>query len=554
MGILDDIRNPKERTKFETIQADEKLFLELEEELPNEPMVQLRPQKESPGLDHAVELVESLYHYRPDKIGRNASPINTFEIWFDEGQIRFYFHPDTREQRNTVQKHFEDKYPGTRMEEQDAPFPEIDEGDYIAGARMTLSNHYARPLKMPEGPNAFDRDPFGGLTSEMVVESEVTQEGERVKAEDVRMAIQVAFQPISRDWSKGEGLFDTDLEDYADNLKKPELKGGLGTHLVRGMLGEEPEERDPSSKMRKTAKIVSELRGQPGFRCRVRVVCISPYEEIARQHVNGVCEVFETFYNPTTEQGFDTEPRLGDNLREMLREVAARDMSFSRWEKLSSSRDILSVPELASMVHLPNEEIETPNVDWTKMEKGAGVPASVPDLEDVDEQLEAAARADEQQATGEDTNQDRMRTFSESDLEEDSDAFSLAIDTGPADGIAGAESESPSADGRGLATDSVLGDDQGEEDVNDPFIEAEAADDPESNANPFADQDGTDPRDDAPFVEESEADDVDEPAAEGATEEDTSEDEDSSDDEDTPDETPMTQDDLPDGLFEGDEL
>jgi len=469
MGLRDKLSGWTESTKFDTVEADRELFEQLKDQLPSEPMVRLRPRKDSPGLDHGPGLVRNLYHYRTNKVGSNVSPVNSFEIWYENGEVRFYFHPDTHEQRTSAKKQFEDSYPGTQIrEEEESPIPQMDQGDYVAGGQMTLTNHFALPMKRPTGQESFKRDPFGPLTSEMVVEGERVPGGERVRPEDVRMVVQVLFKPVSRNWSEG-GLFGTDVYDYADDMKQSELKGSTWQQIAQEFVGEEPKERDISRKEKKAADIVTEQRGQPAFICRLRVVCISPHEEVARQHVGGVCEVFETYYNPITEQGFESRPLSGDSLRSMLGRLAGRELSVSRLEKLGAAKDVLTVPELAGVVHLPNENVKTPNIDWTQMQKGAGVPSSSPDLQDVSEEIEAASPAGAEQETEEQEEQDRMQNFDIKDVEaEEDDTFNLEIDTEGYEETSGPET---TTDGRGMATDQALSDakDDGQTEETEPM-------------------------------------------------------------------------------------
>ncbi|WP_210408992.1 hypothetical protein [Halorhabdus rudnickae] len=456
----------KEETGLETIQADADLFTDLQEHLPDQPLIRLRPHEDNPGLSNAKGLIRSLYHYRKDGYGRNDSPINSFEIWFDEGEVRFYFHPDTREMKNSGKKHFEDQYPGTRMVEEQDPFPEINEGDYIAAAEMTLSNHFARPLKTVEGPQSFDRDPHGSLTSEMVVENERTTAGERVKGEKVKMVVQVVFQPISRSWSRG-GLFGTNLNDYADDLKKPKQKGDSMSQFMRAVVGLEPAMREPTQKMRKSARMISELKGEPAFLTDIRIIGISPYDEISRQHVGGVVEEFENFNNPVTEQTLQMRRLNEEEIQTTLEMAAARDLPSSTLGKISAMKDVLTVPELAGIVHIPNKDIHTPNVDWTKMEKGSGVPTSIPGLDDVQKEMQASVDnpAEAARAESEEDADSRMVAVDEHDeaaedidltIESEDDVFEE-----PGSGLRSA------ADGRGLNTDQAI-EEENEEGNEDP--------------------------------------------------------------------------------------
>jgi hypothetical protein len=470
MGRIKQLLGWESSDRFGTITADNSLFGTLKDELPDEPLIELQPQKENPGLEHGPELVRSLWHYRQDSLNHNTSPVNSFEIWFDEGEIRFYFHPDSQEQKNSARKHFEDKFPGTRMEEEPNPFPQINEGDAIAGAQMTLRNNFVRPLRVPNGPAAasYKRDPFGSLTSDMVAENEQTASGERVEPEDVRMMVQVMFQPAARSWSQG-GLFGTDVNDYANELKQPKTKSGFDQTL-RMVFGLEPKERKPTAKMKKTAKMVSELRGEPGFLFRIRVISISPYEEIAKQHAERVCEAFEMYDNPVTEQSLEILPYEGDKLREMLKKMAGREMCYSTLAKMLSGKDLVSVPELAGMVHLPNETIQSPEVNWTTMKKGAGVPTSTPDLEDIDEKIKHQKETQEEDPTSQpatprtgttNSDQDRWQEITEETLQgvtQGQTDLKIESSDGP-DEIPGRDrGPEITSDGRGIETDRLLPD------------------------------------------------------------------------------------------------
>ncbi|ERJ07361.1 hypothetical protein HLRTI_000402 [Halorhabdus tiamatea SARL4B] len=496
MGLLNRLTG-REETGVETIEADKDLFTSLQEHLPDQPLVRLRPHEGNPGLQSAPELIRSLYQYRQDQYGRNVSPANAFEIWFDEGQIRFYFHPETREMKNSGKKHIEDKYPGTRMVEEQDPFPEICDGDHIAAAKMTLSQHCARPLRTVGGSEPIDRDPYGSLTSEMVVEGERTQAGHRVKAEDVKMVVQVVFQPISRSWSRG-GVFGTNLNDYADKLKQPKQKENSTTQLMRAVFGLEPAMREPTQKMRKSARQISELKGEPAFIADIRIMGISPYPEISRQHVRGVVEEFENYNNPVTEQTLQMQRLNEAQIKYTLEQIAGRELETSVLEKLSSLKDVFTVPELSGIIHIPNQDIHTPNVDWTKMEKGSGVPTTMPDMDDVQQEMDAKAHAqaqDDSQSpdspSAEQEIEERMEAVD--DFEETPENIDLTITTD--NEYLESDGHPATPDGRGLEIDESI---QSEEDVAesvDPVVDGDDSEDENKEENQSEDDSEDEPED-----------------------------------------------------------
>jgi hypothetical protein len=114
----------------------------------------------------------------------------------------------------------------------------------------------------------------------------------------------------------------------------------------------------------------------------------------------------------------------------MLTKAASRDLCYSSFDKMFSGKDVLSIPELAGLVHLPNGNIEAPEINWTNMAKGAGVPTNTPDLDEVDSQLQAELEREEQEAQGEQGGSgSRMQDFSLEQVEEmQEDGEDLSID------------------------------------------------------------------------------------------------------------------------------
>jgi len=91
--------------------------------------------------------------------------------------------------------------------------------------------------------------------------------------------------------------------------------------------------------------------------------------------------MFRKYYNAMTEQGLDDTPvwhRKESKRASQLRQHVAR-MADREW---TDRRMIMTVDELAGVAHIPNNEIETPNIDWRYTQRGDRVPADTDQYDD----------------------------------------------------------------------------------------------------------------------------------------------------------------------------
>ncbi|OYR83938.1 hypothetical protein DJ84_07000, partial [Halorubrum ezzemoulense] len=214
----------------------------------------------------------------------------------------------------------------------------------------------------------FEGDPYGDITSDMVVEEEQTSDGQRVLAEDCRGMVQTVFEPARDVWTKRRP-YGLNVTDAAAKIKEGEVVG----NMVEGY-----DLRDPGAKRSRTAKIIDKLHGAKGYYFTVRVLAISPHKEIAERRCNTVASDFEKYYNSFTEQGLDPVAIGPDEIPHHLREMAERTHSvpWSQRLKLGPGQPaaLQTVSALGSIAHIPNDSINTPVVDWAKQQTGPGIP------------------------------------------------------------------------------------------------------------------------------------------------------------------------------------
>ncbi|WP_126665147.1 hypothetical protein [Haloterrigena salifodinae] len=305
-------------------------------------LLQIQPHAENQGMVDAAGLLQSVHDVTTNFRGKNTSDHHSFELWFDGERIRFFMHAATEGAADKFRRRVGNNYANSAVFEAGGEgFPPLEAENYVAGARLSLARHYYYPIHHFRDGEGFERDPYGEITSEML------------STEDSTVIVQVAFRPEPANWADG-GLRGESVDDVAESLRDGHVKGWIN-----------PRVREASSKEKQSAKIVEQQRGQQAFSTNIRVLAASPNQTEAEARARGVAGMFVKYYNATTEQGFTAESVK--NARKLIDDVHSR-----AWD----DRDmILTVDELASAAHIPNEEIETPRIDWKHTQEGARVPA-----------------------------------------------------------------------------------------------------------------------------------------------------------------------------------
>ncbi|MFC6770032.1 hypothetical protein ACFQDD_00585 [Halorubrum pallidum] len=350
------------------------------------PRLRVRPPRENNGMDASISLYETVHDPREQVIGagrfkfvRTNAHIHAYEMVYDEGKLQFFFKPATRVDANQFERQLRKNYPNAQIAQADKQFPTLDVGDHVSMARMRLKKPFYYPIKCKIAEEDFEVDPYGDITSDMVVEEDQTSTGERVLAEDCRVMVQTVFEPARDVWTKRRP-YGLNVTEAAAHIKEGELTG----NMLRGF-----EIRDPGSKRTRAAKIIDKLHGAKGYYLTIRVTAISPHKEIAERRCNTVANDFEKYYNSFTEQGLDPVSIDPDEVPRHLREVAARthNISWKQRVKFGPGGDAVLQPvsALGSIAHVPNEDINTPVVDWAKQQTGPGIPAESRQQDDVDQ-------------------------------------------------------------------------------------------------------------------------------------------------------------------------
>ena len=171
-------------------------------------------------------------------------------------------------------------------------------------------------------------DPLSSITSAM----SKLNEGES-------MAIQIILSPSDGTWAKsGKG--------FISGTKKSESNAEKATYKVDA----------------RQLEAVEAKCSRPGFETTIRIVVCSPSNETAKMHLGNVKTAFGEFESPWNKL---TSQKV------RLKSFFLDDFIYKYPLIFSRPKTILSTDEIASIFHLPNKSVETPNILWVKAKKAA---------------------------------------------------------------------------------------------------------------------------------------------------------------------------------------
>lgn len=315
-------------------------------------LLRIRPFKENQGVVDGAGLLQSVHDVTTNYRGKNTSDHHSFEVWFDEGKIKFYMHAATEAAADKFRRRVGNNYANSEVfpVEDGHAFPVIEPDEFVAGAWMEMEKMPYYPIRH-HNAEGFETDPYGEITSEML------------STDESKVVTQVVFRPAKQSWTDGDWYKHNSVDDLAHGLRQGTSVGWLN-----------PRTRPASAKDKQAAKTIEEQRGEQAFHVNIRILAASESREEAEARARGVAGMFRKYYNAITEQGLSDNPvwhyrekkrvkRLRQHVRRMIdREFVDRNM-------------IMTVDETAGVAHIPNDEIETPRIDWRYQQQGDRIPA-----------------------------------------------------------------------------------------------------------------------------------------------------------------------------------
>lgn len=328
------------------------------------------PRENEIKIDAAEQLFASLASLHKSGMfsSLHPQPHVSFEIVGTPGDIRFYIYVPKKLQ-DLVEKQINGAYP-------DADIRPIDESkvqqkDYVLGDEYTiftetgkmaytalqLTKDNYKPLKVYKD---LPVDPLSSITSVLAKMS--TGEG---------AAIQIIVAPADGGWKKlGRA--------YIAKTKKAEAN---------------PETAKYAADSKELEAIENKI-SKPGFNVIVRMVVASSSKEVAKAHLDNMKTAFSQFDGLNSFGGVKEKwPKkiarflalapinlvfkiLGKENPIDPRNMFIEDFIY-RYQPLRGMESVLTSEELATIFHLPNKSITTPNIYWVTS-KRAPAPAQIP--------------------------------------------------------------------------------------------------------------------------------------------------------------------------------
>lgn len=305
-------------------------------------LFRVRPYKETPGFDAATEFI------------RGVAPISggrvTVEPWFDESRIKFIVGAPSRgDVEDIVNSHF----PNSTVAEADTTLPEAEPGEWAAGARMEQTMDCAFPTR-----HDFDVDPYKTVLPKLIGRDED------------RAIFQVTLRPVDDSWYR-RGVMGAGTDKMAKSRGQGKVVGEVSPEVVQ-TAADSDIERD-----------MQRQSTRPAFQAVIRVFAFSSDKREAERRADAVASILDGEYDHISGQGLDPVPLRGDALRRGLQGAARRTIPRAsrvyRW--LRGPSNVFTDRQMAALAHLPNADINVPDVDWARMESGPGAPPDAPQFD-----------------------------------------------------------------------------------------------------------------------------------------------------------------------------
>ncbi len=292
------------------------------------------PRNNELKIDVMEQLFASLYSIKKSgwKQKFSIQPSISFEIVAKQEDIRFYVWTP-KKMKDLVEKQINGAYP-------DAEILEVDEYNIFTpdgkvaykSFQLGKSNFY--PIKTFKD---LATDPMSAITSSLAK----MNPGEAA-------AIQVVISPAESDWQKE------------------------GSHFISSTKKSESDpEKAKFSTPAKTLEAVENKISKPGFETSIRIVVVSPSEEMAKGTVSNLSSAFAQFAGDINKLSGRKIWRKGSFMEDFLYRYQPM---FNLFENHSS---ILNSEELATIFHFPNKQITTPHIYWLNS-KSAPAPSEIP--------------------------------------------------------------------------------------------------------------------------------------------------------------------------------
>lgn len=327
----------------------------------------------------AAELMFSSLHgiYKPEldkKRGAIQERIS-FEMQAKEKSIRF-FSWVPKHLQGYVEGQIYAQYPGVNiLEVKDyaQTSDEFVEGSHIASAELVLTREDLFPIKSFD---SFEVDPLAAITATL----------SKLQG-DAQVWVQIVVRPENNRWRDRAINYISAVRSGKQAFGAAFMKGlaSLASDVMKtAVIGEVPASEEKRKELapgvEDALKKIEEKSAKLGFQTKIRIVAFDKSGIAAQQKVDLVVGSFKQF-NTTNLNGFDASvAKPTARVTNVLEEYRNREFVPS------AKSSVLNVTELASIYHLPNKSVVTPNIEWAGSKKGEP-PATLPLADEVDAKI-----------------------------------------------------------------------------------------------------------------------------------------------------------------------
>ena len=311
----------------------------------------LVPRENDKSALAAEQMFASVHGVLGDAI--KAEDIISFEIVSsDENGIRFYV-VTPRHLAKFVEGQMYAQYPNADISYvSDYTTQNGEEETFVTCGEIEMEKDSIFPIKTFRN---FEVDPLAAITGAM---------SDLAKGE--KAWLQIAVRPVSNIWQKNSKKYITAIREGKDINGESILtkiagvlakmgqslstsEGTVKKEVVKLEPGQEEELKEIETKMLKL-----------GFEVKIRVVTKANTQERSEQILRDVAASFKQFTTAHLNNFIHSKPTKTG--KEIYDEYVVRHMD-------KEESDVLNIEELASLYHLPNISVETPNIAWSRSKK-----------------------------------------------------------------------------------------------------------------------------------------------------------------------------------------
>jgi len=285
-------------------------------------------------IDAMEQLFASLYSIKKGgwKMRFSTQPVISFEIVGRKEDITFYIWT-FKEYQDMIEKQIHGAYPEaeiTPVEEYNI-FPENGKVAYKS-FQLKKTDYY--PLRTYK---ELPTDPLSAVTSALVKMGD----GEAA-------SVQLIVSPAEGEWASNG-------RKYISSTKKQEANPEEAAYKVSA----------------KELEAVENKIGKVGFEVSLRIVVVSPDENMAKMHLDNLSSSFTQFNSEYNGLSGRKIRRKSEFIEDFIYRY------LPKFNFMGNRKSVLNTEELATIFHFPNKLITTPHINWLHA-KTAPAPAEIP--------------------------------------------------------------------------------------------------------------------------------------------------------------------------------